>query len=347
MKITVLYGGQSAEREISLKSGAGVAKALESRGHQVTLLDTADPAHAIKSGSEMDAIPATLSSAGSSLQPARILSTPAIRDTEVVFIALHGGEGENGTLQALLDLAGVAYTGSGVLSSALAMDKRMSKIVFAHSGIPTPPWAWIKPGADPGLSAAEVSSVGGYPLVVKPNDQGSTIGLSIIQEAVEFRTAVDLARRYSPGVLIERFIPGRELSVPVVSGKALPVIEIQPTHGIYDYECKYTRGLSSYLCPAPLDTAATAYVQDLAERAYESLGCEGAARVDFRLDPQDIAWCLEVNTIPGMTETSLVPMAAQAQGIHFAEFVERLCAQALEARRRKQDLTLQGNLPCP
>ena len=340
MKITVLYGGHSAEREISLKSGAGVAKALESRGHQVTLLDPADPARALKGASEPSAGAAAIHPASAALEPARIVSAPAIRDTEVVFIALHGGEGENGTLQALLDLAGVAYTGSGVLSSALAMDKRMSKIVFSQSAIPTPPWAWIKPGAPPELSAAEVSNMGGYPLVIKPNDQGSTIGLSIIQEAIELRAAVDLARKYARDVLIERFIPGRELSVPVVSSKALPVIEIQPTHGIHDYECKYTRGLSSYLCPAPLDAAVTAYVQDLAVRACDSLGCEGAARVDFRLDPQNVAWCLEVNTIPGMTETSLVPMAAQAAGTGFAEFVEQLCAQALEARRRKQDLTV-------
>ena len=332
MKITVLYGGHSAEREISLRTGAGVAKALESRGHTVLLLDPADPNRLVSAPAPAEA-PGTL-------EPARLVSAPAIKDTEVVFIALHGGEGENGTLQALLDLAGVAYTGSGVLASALAMDTRMSKQIFEYNGIPTPGWAWIRPGDPRELPAAEVSRLGGYPLVVKPNDQGSTIGLSIIQDAAQLPLAVDTARRFSRDVLIEKFIPGRELSITVVSGQVYPIVEIRPTHGIYDYECKYSKGLSSYLCPAPLDAALTARLQELARRSCEVLGCEGAARADFRLSPENAPFCLEVNTVPGMTETSLVPMSAQAAGIGFAEFVEKLCTDALVARRRKQDLTV-------
>ncbi|MBI5838263.1 MAG: D-alanine--D-alanine ligase [Candidatus Eisenbacteria bacterium] len=345
MKITVLYGGHSAEREVSLKSGGSVARALESRGHGVTLLDTAaanarlgpgaSPAGAVASKSAAGGPAAPGSASLEPLRPGQIVGAAAVKDTDVVFIALHGGEGENGTLQALLDLAGVPYTGSGMLSSALAMDKRLSKELFARAGIPTPEWVWLKPGDADVLTDAQLASLGGWPIVVKPNDQGSTIGLSVIQELGQLAPAVDLARRYSADVLVERFIPGREMSVPVICGEAYPVIEIRPTHGIYDYECKYTKGLSNYLCPAPVSEAVRARLQELSVRACAALGCAGAPRVDFRLTPDDEPFCLEVNTIPGMTETSLVPMSAKAAGLGFDELVERLCLEALRTRGRR------------
>ena len=337
MKITVLYGGHSAEREVSLRSGRGVAAALESRGHSVTLLDPAEPRAQL--GTAAAALPAPAPGPDreeKGLEPGRIVSAPAIRDTEVVFIALHGGEGENGTLQALLDLAGVAYTGSGMLSSGMAMDKRISKILFESAGIATPAWVCLGPEEPARLEESELRRLGGFPLVVKPNDGGSTIGLSVIQELSELPAAVELSRRFGRDTLVEAFIPGRELSVTVIGSQVFPVIEIRPQHGIYDYECKYTKGMSNYLCPAPLDAGVTARLQELSLRAYRVLGCEGAARIDFRLPPAGEPSCLEANTVPGMTETSLVPMAAAAAGIGFPELVERLCREALEAKRRRQ-----------
>jgi D-alanine-D-alanine ligase len=336
MKITVLYGGRSAEREVSLNSGRSVAGALESRGHQVTLLDPAEPRAllAVTPASPAAAAGAATGKFGTGtelerLQPGQIVAASAIRDTEVVFLALHGGEGENGTLQALLDLAGVPYTGSGMLASALAMDKRLSKELFVRAGVPTPAWVCFAPGAPASLSAEQVAQLGGWPLVVKPNDQGSTIGLSVIQEESQLAPAVAQARKYAREVLVEQFIPGRELSVPVICGQAYPVIEIVPSHGIYDYECKYTKGMSEYRCPAPLEADLTRRIQDLAVRACAALGCAGAPRADFRLSPAGEALCLEVNTIPGMTATSLVPMSAKAAGMSFGELVERLCLEAL------------------
>jgi D-alanine-D-alanine ligase len=339
MKITVLYGGHSAEREVSLRSGRGVARALESRGHQVTLLDPAQPRAELGSGTAgaLKAPPAP-GEAVQGLAAGPLVSAPAIKDTEVVFIALHGGEGENGTLQALLELAGVAYTGPGMQSSAMAMDKHVSKILFGHAGIPTPAWVLLAPEAPAALDAGQLKALGGFPLVIKPNDGGSTIGLSVIQEMSQFAPAVELSRKYGRDTLIEAFIPGRELSVTVVGEDVYPVIEIRPTHGIYDYECKYTKGMSNYLCPAPLDPPVAREIQELSRRAYHALRCEGAARVDFRLSPEGVAHCLEVNTVPGMTETSLVPMSAQAAGIPFAELVERLCREALDARRRRSSV---------
>ena len=334
MKITVLFGGRSAEREVSLKSGRGVAEALRTRGHEVQLLDTAEPRARLDRPASAGPGAPEATAALEALRPGQIVSAPAIRDTEVVFIALHGGEGENGTLQALLDLAGVPYTGSGMLASALAMDKRLSKELFEAHGIPTPAWVWLPAGAPDRVTAEQLAALGGWPLVVKPNDQGSTIGLSVIQEEAELGPAVELARRYSRDVLVERFIPGREMSVPVICGQAYPVIEIVPVHGVYDYECKYTQGMSRYLCPAPVDDGVARRLQELAARACAVLGCTGAPRVDFRLSAENEPYCLEVNTIPGMTELSLVPMSAKAAGLSYAELVERLCREALESRAR-------------
>ena len=337
MKITVLYGGRSAEREVSLNSGRSVAEALESRGHQVTLLDPAEPRALLAVAPSAGAVAGAGAAAAKPgtglglerLQPGQIVAASAIRDTEVVFLALHGGEGENGTLQALLDLAGVPYTGSGMLASALAMDKRLSKELFVRAGVPTPAWTCLAPGAPARVAPEEVARLGGWPLVVKPNDQGSTIGLSVIQEESQLAPAVAQARKYAREVLVEQFIPGRELSVPVICGQPYPVIEIVPSHGIYDYECKYTKGMSEYRCPAPLDAGLALHIQELAVRACAALGCAGAPRADFRLSPSGEALCLEVNTIPGMTATSLVPMSARAAGLSFGELVERLCLEAL------------------
>ena len=252
------------------------------------------------------------------------------RDIELVFVALHGGDGENGTLQALLDLARVPYTGSGVLASALAMDKAISKRIFVHDGVPTPEWVerWapedpVQPW-NPDLEPEEIEALGGFPLVVKPDDQGSTVGITIVQARAELKGAFHTARRYGRLVLVERFIPGREVTVSVLDDRPLPVVEIIPEGGFYDYEHKYTSGASRYECPANLPRETTERLQDLGVRACRALRTRGVARVDFRLDEEGAPFCLEVNTVPGMTGTSLVPKAAAAAGMTYEDLVRAI-----------------------
>ena len=306
MKILVLLGGSSAEREVSLSSGSRVAAALRERGHSVT---EADP------------------------HPDPFAVLPAARAADVTWLALHGGAGEDGTIQALLDLAGVRYTGSGVLGSALAMDKDLSKQLFRAAGVPTAEWRmltattatkWREPAY-----AAETFAVLGTKIVVKPSKQGSTVGLSIIDSPAALVPAVELAFQHDDEVMLEAFVPGRELTVGVLGGQVLPVGEIIPKHDIYDYECKYTPGMAEELFPAPIPDAVRDEVQRLAVLAYGALKLRGCARVDFRYDPTGRLFCLEANTLPGMTGTSLVPQAAQAAGIGFPELCERIALDAV------------------
>ena len=336
MKVTLLMGGRSSEREISLRTGRGIAQSLRNLGHDVTSIDTAT-GRLLPAGEEEQAGPlpphssrelaATSSAVGMTAQP-------ALAEAEVVFLALHGGDGEDGTLQALLDLTGKAYTGSGVLASALAMDKAMSKKVFERDGIPTPAWHLLRAG-DSDLTV-DVTKLGGYPIVVKPNAEGSTVGLTIVTEADQLPDAIREAARYDVQVLIEQFIPGRELTVAVVGEEAFPIVEIRPKSGFYDYESKYTKGASEYFCPADLPEAMAKHVRELGLAASRALGCRGVTRVDFRLSPQNEVFCLEVNTIPGMTPTSLVPMAAKARGMSYDQLVQRMLDLALEEQRRRR-----------
>lgn len=305
MKILVLLGGSSAEREVSLSSGRRVAAALRERGHAVT---EADP------------------------HPDPFAILPAAKAADVTWLALHGGAGEDGTIQALLDLAGVRYTGSGVLGSALAMDKDLAKRLFRAAGVPTAEWrmldrastGWREPGY-----ATETFAALGAKVVVKPSKQGSTVGLSIIDAPSALADAIALAFEHDDEVMLEAFVPGRELTVAVLGGEALPVGEIIPKHDIYDYECKYTPGMAEELFPAPIPDAVRDEVQGLALRAYGALKLRGCARVDFRLDPAGRLFCLEANTLPGMTGTSLVPQAAQVAGIDFPELCERIALEAV------------------
>jgi D-alanine-D-alanine ligase len=281
---------------------------------------------------------------GSALEAVR---GEAVRAADVVFIMLHGGTGEDGTVQGLLELAGKRYTGSGVLASALAMDKRAAKVVFEKVGVPTPAWrvVTLEHGLPPDVrggsptfpsdgDAADAErfagELGGYPVVVKPNDQGSTVGLTIVNDIEHLAPAVRLAGDYSRHVLIESYIRGRELTVAVLGGEALPVVEISPKSGFYDYESKYGDGMSDYTCPAEIPATLAGELKAQALKAYSAMGCAGYARVDFRLTPDEEAYCLEVNTVPGMTEHSLVPMAAAAAGISFGELVERIAKTALK-----------------
>ena len=342
MKIVVLLGGNTSEREVSLRTGAGVARALETLGHEVALLDTGtgrflkDPDHAMKLGTggpaplhSGQALATTSSGEGLDVT---IRSIPHTAD--LVFIALHGGAGENGTLQALLDLAGIPYTGSGVLSSALAMDKVMSKRIFKVEGIPTPEWVerWApeEPTApwNPDLTAAELKALGGYPLIVKPNEEGSSVGISVARNAAELRAGMEEARRYGRCVLVERFIEGRELTVGVIDQRALPVVEIIPHEGWYDYEHKYTSGASVYEVPAKLPREMSEQLFALSLRACRALRTKGVARVDFRLGADDVPQCLEVNTVPGLTELSLVPKAASAAGMSYPDLIRAIVESA-------------------
>uniref|UniRef100_A0A832I5T6 D-alanine--D-alanine ligase n=1 Tax=Eiseniibacteriota bacterium TaxID=2212470 RepID=A0A832I5T6_UNCEI len=337
MKVAVLMGGRSSEREISLRTGRGVAQALRNLGHEVTAVDAAN-GRVLPPGEEERAV---LSDAEAARLPAAIESeiarADAVREAEIVVIALHGGEGENGTVQALLELSGKPYTGSGVLASALAMDKAMSKKVFERDGIPTPAWRLLRAGAP--LGDFDAAALGGWPLVVKPNAEGSTVGLTIVTRPEDFPAALDEAARWDPNVLVERYIPGRELTVAVMGDEALPIVEIRPDSGHYDYEAKYTAGRSRYFCPADLPEPLAARIRDLGLAASRALGCAGVSRVDFRLDPSNEPWCLEVNTVPGMTPTSLVPMAAKARGLTYDQVVQRMLELAVEEWRRRHGRT--------
>lgn len=293
-RVAVLLGGRSAEREVSLRTGAAVAEALRGRGHEVVEIDARDD----------------------------LTARLAEAKPERVFLALHGRWGEDGTVQGLLEVLGIPYTGSGVLASALAMDKGLSKVVFRASGVPTPDFQVLRPGQP--VSAVELAA----PLVAKPLREGSTIGVGIARTEAEIPAAVATARAAGDDVLVEAFVEGREVTVGVLDGEPLPLVEVIPEGGFYDYESKYTPGRTRYVCPAELDPALAAEAARAGAAAYACLGCAGAARVDILFDREGRPWVLEVNTIPGMTPTSLLPKAAAAAGIDFGELAERILAGA-------------------
>lgn len=308
MKVLILHGGDSPERAVSLDSARAVMAALETLGHSVV---SWDPWRA--SGSPAEAI---LEALGSS-------------HPDVVFVALHGGAGENGKVQSVLDLARVPYTGSGVRASVLAMDKILAKMLFERFDVPTPSWREVNASDTDGDEAAAAL---GFPLVVKPAAAGSTVGISVVRSDDELPAALGIARSLDDRVLVETFVSGRELTVGVLDGRALPVVEIVPESGFYDYDAKYTAGKSCYEVPARLPEADSRRLQTLAERAVSALGCRGGPRVDFRLSENGEPFCLEVNTIPGLTPTSLLPKAALEDGTDFAHLVEQLCHLADFAR---------------
>ena len=295
-RIGVLYGGLSAEREISLRTGTAVLKALETLGHDAVAIDV---------GTDLPA----------QLKEARV---------EVAFIALHGRFGEDGRVQGLLEMLQLPYTGSGVLASSMAIDKVVTKQMLLFHELPTPGFEVIRNRDD-----AERVLASGHrlPLVVKPSREGSTIGISIVRSQEALRHGIDTAATLDATVLVEEFIEGLELTVSVLNGVALPIIQIVPKSGFYDYQAKYTVGQTEYLVPAPLDAALTKRIQQAAVETCAVLGCRGQARVDFMLRDQEF-YCLEVNTIPGMTETSLLPKAAAAAGISFEQLVEEILLDA-------------------
>ena len=315
-----------------------VARALSERGHEVTLLDTERGRlslaqwQAPKIGSAPPA--------GTELEPTRVTAAEptgvavverlagSLGDVDVVFLALHGGWGEDGTIQGLFEMAGIPYTGSGVLGSALAMDKERAKRVVRDAGEPTPDWGILEVREAGEPSNEELvrarSQAGGGQVIVKPNAEGSTVGLTLVSSNEELRSAFGEAARFGRQVLFEKYIPGRELTISILGSDVLPIVEIIPAGGIYTYQAKYTKGQSRYEVPANLPPALTSAIQKSALRAFRVLGLEGFARLDYRLAPDESFWFLEANTIPGMTPLSLLPMAASAAGISFEELVERV-----------------------
>ena len=334
MKITVMLGGTSAERDVSLASGARIVEALRSRGHAVTPLDPAtgvlsEAAFAQIVQGAMKREPPSLDQLRrlerTELSP--VLTTlPAVRDADVVFIALHGGQGEDGTIQAMLDAAHVCYTGSGHLASALAMDKDLSKQLFRSAGVTTADWLMAP------ASVEQVEAAMEWPVIVKPSKQGSTVGLTKVASPDGLAPAVAEAFLYDDEVMIEQFIPGRELTVGILGTDALPVGEIIPSHELYDYECKYTAGMAREEFPARLSDAQQTAVQEEARHAFRALKLDGYARIDFRMTEDGTFYCLEANTLPGMTELSLIPQAAAAAGMSFAELCEQIVQHAQRAR---------------
>lgn len=312
-KIAVLMGGRSLEREVSLRSGERVFRALEGLGYRPLALDV----------------------------------TPDLVDVlrrekpDAVYIALHGKFGEDGTVQETLEFLGIPYTGPGVIASTLAWDKALSKRLFAQAGIPTPAWVTFTADAfkEMGIaSALELvpDAVGGFPVVVKPTEQGSALGLERVDDAEALPSALLAALSYGDAVLVEKWIEGTELAVSVLDGQdgpqVLPPVEIVAKSGLFDFKAMYTRGETDYYTPARISPEVTAEVAKLAAACHELLGCRDVSRVDMVVDAAGQPFVLEVNTSPGMTETSLLPMAASAAGVDYPELVDRLTLAALGRR---------------
>lgn len=338
MKIAVMFGGTSEERDVSIASGSQVVGALRSKGHDVVPIDTATGV--LDAAAEKKLLSSDVRTAPPGSEQLDVLRTgdatsimraPEMDGVDVIFLALHGGAGEGGTLQALLELTGVPFTGSGMLGSAVAMDKDISKRLFEIVGVPTPAWLMAP------VEIVDVDTQIGWPAVVKPSKQGSTVGLSIVKKPEDLAAAVALAYQFDDEVMIERFIPGRELTVPVLGDDVLPVGEIFPKNEIFDYESKYQAGGAEEVFPADLTGPQTVQVQMLAMKAHHALKLRGFSRIDFRLDEHGGFWCLEANTLPGLTAASLFPKGAAAAGIPFPELCERLCELAIEehANRRR------------
>ncbi len=310
-KIGVLLGGVSKEREVSLRSGAAVAKALRKKGYEVVEIDVK-----VGTAGVQDILAANM---------------------DLAFIALHGRLGEDGAIQGLLETLRIPYTGSGVLSSSLAMDKDFTKQIVRTVGVRTPLWSVVTAG-NREKSLQEIQS---FPVIVKPAQEGSTIGMSIVKNGEELRDALQNSFQYDDKVLVEQYIQGGEITVSVLAGKVLPIIQVVPKSGFYDFTSKYTKGMTEYIVPAPISEALRERVSRLSEKIFAVMSLEGCARLDFMIEKpangEEQEYFLEVNTLPGMTETSLVPKAAAAAGMSF----EDLCEAILKTASLKERISEQ------
>lgn len=346
MKIVVLAGGLSTERDVSLASGAGICRTLRERGHEAFLLDVY-----LGFPYDTDKLEEVFTLPGAGLEIAEGIKTtepdlaaikasredqsdcflgPNVveicRMADIVFMGLHGDVGENGKLQATFDLLGIRYTGPNYLGSALAMDKGIAKKIFKMSGVPTPLGTSIKK-AQKDVVLAELGL--SLPVVVKPCSGGSSIGVYIVNTEEEYREAIEKSFKYEDEVVIEPYIKGREFACGIIDGKALPVIEIIPKTGFFDYANKYQAGATEEICPAPIPDEIAKKMQRATELAFKSLKLDIYSRADFLLDEKGDIYCLEVNTLPGMTATSLLPQEAKAAGIEYGELCELIIEKSL------------------
>lgn len=297
MNIAILYGGNSTEHKVSIKTGLAVAEAINNNYN----LDM------INFGTDLYKSPNIL------------------RGADLIFNALHGGDGEDGTLQAFFDIHNIPYTGSGSKACKIAMDKNITKLLSRSIGINTPNWILLKKNIHTGIKLLDgKSGKFSYPYIVKPSNEGSTFGLSVVNEESELESAIESAATFSNEILIEEYIPGRELTVGILGNKALPIVEIIPSHNLYDYDCKYIEGLSEYVVPAELPASVERALSEDAIKIYKTIGCRHYARVDFRLNESNQHYLLEINTLPGMTATSLLPKAAKSAGLEFPELIDTI-----------------------
>lgn len=340
MKIVVLAGGISTERDVSLSSGVMIYRALRKNGHKAVLLDvylgyTGDDTDVIfEKEEDWTKEIGTISENNPDIEQIKAMRPDGDRNffgpnviaicqaADAVFMALHGENGENGKIQACFDLMGITYTGTDYVSSALCMDKGLSKDIFACHGIPTPAGIRLKKGENP---AKEIP----FPCIVKACCGGSSVGVSIAAKEEEYADALAEAFRYDDEVIVEQYIKGREFSVGVMDGKALPVIEIAPLQGFYDYKNKYQAGSTIETCPAELTEEKTKEMQGYAEAAFKALRLKNYARMDFMMGEKGDIYCLEANTLPGMTPTSLLPQEAAAEGMSFEELCEKILKEAV------------------
>lgn len=342
MRIVVLAGGLSTERDVSISSGILVASALREKGHEVVLLDVFTgyeqnicdidalfkQNYSFTDKANVGAIVSDLSEVRENRlnKSARFIGTNVIEicsEADITFLALHGGEGENGQIQATLDLLGIKYTGTDYLGSALAMNKGLTKSVFVQNKINTPAGEIFK-------SEEDAKSWSIFPCVVKPCSGGSSVGIAKAENEEEYTLAVKDAFRYENEIVVEQFVKGREFSVGILGGKALPPIEIIPKSGFYDYAAKYQAGATDEICPADIDEQTDKKLRDSAVAAYNSLHLDSYARVDFLVDENGEPFCLEANTLPGMTPTSLLPQEAAVEGMNYADLCEKIIEISLD-----------------
>lgn len=343
MNIVVLCAGISTEREVSINTGSKVCDALRTKGHNAVMLDvffgTKDTDIFAKAEKEynIDFAKEEISSYNSKVEEEKANRVGFFGEnvlelcsaSDMVFMALHGESGENGKVQATFDLLGIKYTGTGCLGSAMAMDKGISKQIFMANNIPTPKGVWLTKGEPDSLEEIGMT----VPCVVKPCCGGSSVGVTIVNDEDEYNKALEESFKYEDEVVIEQYVKGREFSIGVIDGEALPIIEIIPKEGFYDYTNKYIAGMTEEICPAQLNEEWTITMQKLAVDVYEALKLESYARIDFLMEEDGSMYCLEANTLPGMTATSLLPQEAQAMGIDFPSLCDLLIEKSMKKYR--------------